>query len=241
MLCSFQTKMASTSWRCASHSFKKSHQNPVLISHLYSKQHPNPYVRALTAYYSNSSHSEGTIFKRARHFPERTAVVDKFGSFTYNNILELSYQFGQQIIDKCVGIHDEDLQGRRVAFLCPKDVRYVAVQWAIWRYGGVAVPLSPAHPQNMLEYFITDSQSTLVVSTEQFRSKLAPVAEKLQMGYLEMPFHSAPSVDVGKRENELTAVEIKTKCWDDTGAIIFYTSGTTGKPKGVLTTHGNIR
>lgn len=225
-------------WRCASYTFKKAHQRAAFKSHPYLKPYLNACLRDFTAYYSNSSHSEGAVFKRARHFPERTAIVDNSDTFTYDNILELSFQFGQQIVDKCTGIHGDDLQGKRIAFLCPKDVRYVVVQWAIWRYGGVAVPLSPSHPQNMLEYFITDSQSTLLVSTKEFRSQITPLTEKLNLCYLEVP---ACNATLKCTNDQLTAVEMKTKCWDETGAIIFYTSGTTGKPKGVITTHGNIR
>lgn len=233
----FQT-MAATMWRLSSHRGKLICQNASFYSRLYLKPFLGSYCKALSAYMSNFSSLEGTVFKRARDFPDRTAIVDDKGSFTYSKILELSQAFGQQIIDKCSGIHDGDLEGKRVAFLCPKDVSYVAVQWAIWRYGGIAVPLCSSHPLNMLEYFITDSQSTLVVSTEQFRSKITPIAEKLNIGHLEVS--SAKSNDVGNG-TALTAMEMKTDRWDDTGAIIFYTSGTTGKPKGVLTTHGNIR
>lgn len=46
------------------------------------------------------------------------------------------------------------------------------------------VPLSPSHPIELIEYFLTDSESKLVIVTEEFEAKIKPIAEKLRIPLL---------------------------------------------------------
>ena len=71
-----------------------------------------------------------------------------------------------------------DIAGARVCILCPNDMSYVVSQWAVWMAGGVAVPLSPSHPSSELEYFISDSGSSLVIVTEDMADKLQERSKK---------------------------------------------------------------
>ena len=48
-----------------------------------------------------------------------------------------------------------DLKGKRVAFLAPPSAAYVITQWAIWRSGGVAVPLCITHPPAERQYYVS--------------------------------------------------------------------------------------
>ncbi len=64
------------------------------------------------------------------------AVVDSQGSFTYNDLLDASSRVATALL-----AGREDLQEERVAFLLAPGFPWVAVQWGIWRAGGVAVPL----------------------------------------------------------------------------------------------------
>jgi malonyl-CoA/methylmalonyl-CoA synthetase len=57
----------------------------------------------------------------------------------------------------------EDLQEERVAFLLTPGFPWVAVQWGIWRAGGVAVPLPINSTRPELEYFIDDSRAARLV------------------------------------------------------------------------------
>ncbi len=67
--------------------------------------------------------------------------------FTYRQLLDASARVASFLLDGA-----QDLQERPVAFLAPPGFQYVALQWGIWRAGGIAVPLSLFHPRPELEY-----------------------------------------------------------------------------------------
>eukprot|EP01125_Pyxidicula_operculata_P013564 TRINITY_DN449_c3_g1_i1.p1 TRINITY_DN449_c3_g1~~TRINITY_DN449_c3_g1_i1.p1 ORF type:complete len:138 (+),score=24.28 TRINITY_DN449_c3_g1_i1:17-430(+) len=102
---------------------------------------------------SSSSRSDEhlSIFLNARKYAEKgkTAIIDyninqqqqqqqqrRRNKFTYDQLLRDSYLF-KNIISNNVS----DLKEERVSFLCGNDYQYVVTQWAIWRAGGIAVPL----------------------------------------------------------------------------------------------------
>ena len=57
--------------------------------------------------------------------------------------------------------------GDRVAFLTPHNVVYILCQWAVWLNGCINVPLCPQHPPSEIEYFLQNSQPSLVISTPE--------------------------------------------------------------------------
>jgi malonyl-CoA/methylmalonyl-CoA synthetase len=121
-----------------------------------------------------------------------------------------------------------DLGDARVAFHIPPSLEYVATLLGIWRAGGIAVPLALSHPAAELDYTIRDADASIVVTTDEGLPLLAPVAQ--QAGpRIETVHHLARAT-----RGSLPHVEPSRR------ALILYTSGTTGKPKGVVTTHANI-
>ena len=69
-----------------------------------------------------------------------------------------------------------DLDEERVLFLVAPGFPWVAVQWGIWRAGGIAVPLPLGSPPAELEYFIDDTQAGTLLTDAAGDKVLAPLA-----------------------------------------------------------------
>ncbi|MDZ7839699.1 MAG: AMP-binding protein [Gammaproteobacteria bacterium] len=127
--------------------------------------------------------------------------------------------------------------GDRVAVQVDKSPESLFLYLACLRYGLVFLPLNTAYQRNELAYFIGDAEPALVVSRPDRDSVLRPL---LAPG---MHLHSLDGEGGGSFVEAADDAEPFTGCRrvdpDDSAAIV-YTSGTTGRPKGAMITHGNL-
>lgn len=163
------------------------------------------------------------IIKQALTHRDRTAIINERGIYSYNNLLQTA-----ESVASCLLAGKKDLQQARIAFMIPPGFEYVAVQWGIWLAGGIAVPLCISHPLPELEYVIADSGAEIIVVHPVFREKLQALADKKGIRFILTPEALLAE-----------AVELPDVS-EDRRAMILYTSGTTSRPKGVVTTHRNI-
>lgn len=164
-----------------------------------------------------------SIFERAERFKDRKAIHSNNQDYTYADLSTASNTVAANLLKD-----SQDLNEGRITFLVPPSFEYTAVEWGIWKAGGIAVPLCVLHPLPSIQYVLEDTQAEIVITHENFIEFLKPLESILGItlvslrSILEENTSALPELEPSRR------------------AMILYTSGTTSKPKGVVTTHANI-
>ena len=117
------------------------------------------------------------VVARASAHGTRVAIIDTQGSYTYEQLDRSSSEIAIRILDG-----REDLNENRVAFLITPGFNWVAVQWAIWRAGGICVPLPMNHPPAELDYLIRDAETSIVVADADNAAVVEPLARSIRRG-----------------------------------------------------------
>ncbi len=163
------------------------------------------------------------LFELAHHYNNRVALFDDEQEISYADLLEASERVAAYLLQG-----DKDLKEEIVAFAAPAGIDYVAFQWGIWRAGGIAMPLNVHATIPEIEHCIETGGVQRLFAHESCAEKLQALCaqHKVEMTLAgSVPAASAdhfPELQASRR------------------AMMIFTSGTTNKPKGVVTTHGNI-
>ena len=113
------------------------------------------------------------IVERAEAFTTRRAIIAPEGTFTYGDLLAASRRAAAELLRGM-----DDLEGARVVFLVPGGFQYVAVQWGIWRAGGVAVPLALSETEREIRYKIDDTEPAVLIAHPEYADALRPFGEE---------------------------------------------------------------
>jgi 2-furoate---CoA ligase len=171
--------------------------------------------------------------RAALRYPDASAVVDRPRRLTYGALAVQAAALGRGFASIGVG------RGDRVLLALKNRLEHVLAYWALQTIGGVAVPVNFRLAARELSYVLDDSGASVALcepatapamleATSRWRGRLVFVGDDAPPGgtpFAELCDSRGPLVDRAVREDDLS--------------LILYTSGTTGRPKGVPRTHRN--
>jgi long-chain acyl-CoA synthetase len=146
----------------------------------------------------------------------------------------LSYAHFIDLVDRLASAFLEKglKPGGRVMILAKNSPEWIACYFAALTCGGVAVPVNPALTANEVGYIVSHAAPTIVmVDTETADSLQGNIPHVITLG------KRGSWRDIVASQPPLRTVVPRSDC---DLAVIFYTSGTTGRPKGVMLSHGAV-
>jgi long-chain acyl-CoA synthetase len=200
-----------------------------------------------TRAWKNSPPTLRDIFLLARSFGEREFLVYEDGRATYEAFARASIALAHQMIA------DGVKKGDRVAIIMRNLPEFPVALFAAVMTGAIVTPLNAWWTAPELQYGLADSGARLVIVDEERLDRIEGQLDALP-DLTKVYVARSPSTPADARIRRLEDIVGQVNDWGcladrplpdvalepDDNATIFYTSGTTGKPKGALSTHRAI-
>jgi long-chain acyl-CoA synthetase len=161
--------------------------------------------------------------------PEAPALKLGDATLTYAELDDMTSRLATFMIER--GLESGD----RVGIMLPNVPEFAIAYYAALRAGCVVVPMNVLLKEREVRFYLSDPEAKLLFAWNQFETEARKGAEETGAkcmvispdGFGELLWGLAPRAEVANRAASDTAV-------------ILYTSGTTGKPKGAELTHANL-
>ncbi|MEV5877191.1 long-chain fatty acid--CoA ligase [Streptomyces sp. NPDC052101] len=177
----------------------------------------------------------GVLADTAAQRPDHSAVIYESEHFTYGWLWEQARRYASVL--RANGVRPGD----RVAMLLVDTPQFPVVYFGVLAAGAVAIPLNVMSTASEIDHVLTDADARFLVCAASLLAQAREAAEPLGTTLLTLgPGGPAGTVDLESTAQDTAPIDDSAVREPDDVAVVFYTSGTTGKPKGVMLTHRNI-
>ncbi|WP_088040915.1 long-chain fatty acid--CoA ligase [Bacillus sp. EAC] len=171
----------------------------------------------------------------------------------YNLIAEIAKTKSKNIAYSCNGIKtnyeqllssindiaeilvgNEVQKGDKVALLLGNSPEFIQSYLAVLKLGAIVIPLNPAFTESEISYILNDSSTKLVITTSSQKEKLVNVQKEIKSLKKYLLINELQQMNRINNHTQNVVYE------ENDPAVILYTSGTTGHPKGAVLSHSNL-
>jgi len=182
-----------------------------------------------------------TLKKASKLFPQKEAIVCGGRRWTYQEFHQRINRLSHLL--KGFGIEKDD----KVAVLLPNCHYFLEVYYGIAQIGAISVPINIRLSPGEIAFILQDSESKILILDPVYQKQVDPIREKI-VGIKKILW--TRDGIVSKEDRDLHYEKVLEKgdpcpppeisIHDEDVAQIYYTSGTTGRPKGVMLSHKNV-
>jgi len=159
------------------------------------------------------------IAENAHTLGNKIAVKDQNRSITYADLDAEVRRFRDLLLERNVE------PGDVVGVLMPACADFISAALAVWSCGACYLPLDTTYPEERLRFMLDDARAQLVLSKQNVRAlRDLPDLKRVDLDYAPEKAGSSGPVSVDLRQT----------------AYVIYTSGSSGRPKGVMVSHGSL-
>lgn len=166
------------------------------------------------------------IWTHARTQPDAVALRIDGDAWTFRDLRDASAAWAARLLEAGVA------PGDRVLLAAGTRAEWVFAYHGILAVGAIAVTVNPGSTRSELRYFLEDSGAVLALADGTTHTHVMEAGEELQV-----PVWNLNELDASPE----TEADLPRSVEPDAGAVIMYTSGTTGQPKGAQLTHHGIQ
>jgi acyl-CoA synthetase (AMP-forming)/AMP-acid ligase II len=174
------------------------------------------------------------LARNARKFPNKLAYIDGSNSLTYSEVDNIVNRLASSLSRLHIQPND------KVVLYLPNGLEFVYAYFSVLRLGAIVVPINTRLAKEEVKYILEHSDAKAIIAHHTLSQQLNPLINELDLIWIHTGSNSPPWISLETLINDGSPHLIECNRHDDDDASILYTSGTTGKPKGVLFTHRNI-
>lgn len=173
---------------------------------------------------------------RAERYKGKVFLLGEASPITYRAFDEITGRIAYGL--EKIGI----AQGDHVAVLHPNSPQVLLSYYSIIKAGGVIVPVNTIYTPREIKFILNNSEAKALILHENFYPMIEEIKNEIPLVENIIVRKSQETIEmaVEKRVKSPLSVVEKKDFNPEEAVIIFYTSGTTGNPKGVILTHRNF-
>ena len=162
------------------------------------------------------------LSETARTFPDNIALRHKEQTLTYAELNGQANQLARLLQE--AGVQSGD----RVGLMADRSPELIVSMLAILKTGAAYVPVDPQHPTDRIEFILSDAGCQLMLVSAAHKSRLSLSLQEVVLESAWPGLHTFADTDLNLPSS------------GDDAFYVLYTSGTTGRPKGVQTLHRGV-